>query len=198
LSASTVTILLIGDDIDYLWKYCKCSKEEKEDKSEADLLRLAGPAKRGNSAVGGGWSMHCRVHFRMHIVPRDSVVVALSSYLLNALRPNNPLFVAIESIMGCGPSKGNALNNVDDSVHVMLKHDRKMQKKHGEKPHGYVPRAQHPLMQQDSSVKGAEDSSKKGAEGSSNTGATAVEPDDVNVTPHNPNEAATSTAVMPQ
>lgn len=136
--------------------------------------------------------MHCR----MHIVPRDSVVVALSSYLLNAMRPHNPLFVAIESIMGCGPSKRNALNTVDDSVHVMLKHDRKMQKKHGEKPHGYVPRAQHPLMHQDSSNKGAEGPPNAGAEGSSNTGATAVEPDDV--TPHNPNEAATSTAVMPQ
>jgi hypothetical protein len=102
--------------------------------------------------------------------------------------PHNPSFVAIDSIMGCGSSKGNAFNTVDDSVHVMLKHDKKMQKKHGEKPHGYVPRAEHPLLHQDSS--------NKGAEGSSNKGTSAVEPDDV--TPHNPNEAATSSAVMPQ
>lgn len=54
------------------------------------------------------------------------------------------------------------LNTVDDSVHVMLKHDKKMQIKHGETPHGYVPRAEHPLMHQDSSGKGS---------------ATAVEPD---------------------
>lgn len=45
------------------------------------------------------------------------------------------------------------LNTVDDSVHVMLKHDKKMQIKHGEQPHGYIPRAEHPLMHQDSSTK---------------------------------------------
>jgi hypothetical protein len=88
--------------------------------------------------------------------------------------------------MGCGPSKQSALNTVDDSVHVMLKHDKKMQKKHGEKPHGYVPRAEHPLMHQDSSHKSA------GA--SSNTGPTAVEPDDV-VTPHN-NHDQTAVAAL--
>lgn len=49
--------------------------------------------------------------------------------------------------MGCGASKGT-LATVDDSVHVMLSHDKKMQKKHGEKPHGYVPRAEHPLLAQ--------------------------------------------------
>jgi hypothetical protein len=37
----------------------------------------------------------------------------------------------------------------------MLKHDKKMQIKHGEKPHGYIPRAEHPLMHQDSSNKGS-------------------------------------------
>lgn len=57
--------------------------------------------------------------------------------------------------MGCGNSKESVLNTVDDSVHVMLKHDKKMQVKHGEKPHGYVPRAEHPLMHQDSSNKGS-------------------------------------------
>lgn len=49
-------------------------------------------------------------------------------------------------IMGCNASK-DGLNAVDDSVHVMIKHDKKKQKERGEMPHGYVPRAEHPLMQ---------------------------------------------------
>ena len=76
--------------------------------------------------------------------------------------------------MGCGASKRNALNYVDDSVHVMLKHDKKMQKKRGEKPHGYVPRAEHPLMHQDSSNKGTVTAVEPDKET-----ATAVGPDDV-------------------
>ena len=49
--------------------------------------------------------------------------------------------------MGCGGSKSDGrLQTVDDSVHVMLAHDRKVQKMKGEKPHGYVPRAEHPLL----------------------------------------------------
>ena len=50
--------------------------------------------------------------------------------------------------MGCNSSKPGTggLQTVDDSVHVMLAHDRKVQKKKGEKPHGYVPRAEHPLL----------------------------------------------------
>lgn len=50
--------------------------------------------------------------------------------------------------MGCMNSKDGALSHVDDSVHVMLKQDKKNAKKHG-KPNttGYVPRAEHPLLQ---------------------------------------------------
>jgi hypothetical protein len=48
--------------------------------------------------------------------------------------------------MGCGGSKSSGLQTVDDSVHVMLAHDRKVQKAKGETPHGYVPRAEHPLL----------------------------------------------------
>jgi hypothetical protein len=48
--------------------------------------------------------------------------------------------------MGCGNSRESALQTVDDSVHVMLAHDRKVQKAKGEAPHGYVPRAEHPLL----------------------------------------------------
>ena len=51
--------------------------------------------------------------------------------------------------MGCGSSSdAGKLQTVDDSVHVMLAHDKKMQQRHGEAPHGYVPRAPHPLLQQ--------------------------------------------------
>jgi hypothetical protein len=48
--------------------------------------------------------------------------------------------------MGCGASKSH-LEQVDDSVHVMLKHDRKVAAKKG-KPAatGYKPRAEHPLL----------------------------------------------------
>ncbi|CAJ1951506.1 unnamed protein product [Cylindrotheca closterium] len=47
--------------------------------------------------------------------------------------------------MGCGSSK---LRTVEDSVHVMLKrHDKKMRNQaKGQKPHGFVPRADHPLL----------------------------------------------------
>lgn len=49
--------------------------------------------------------------------------------------------------MGCGSSKQtHRLETVDDSVHVMLSHDKKMQKKSGLEPHGYVPRSEHPLL----------------------------------------------------
>jgi hypothetical protein len=55
----------------------------------------------------------------------------------------------LEGKMGCGASKeGDALQTVDDSVHVMLKHDKKIAQSKGEAPKGYVPRAPHPLLQQ--------------------------------------------------
>jgi hypothetical protein len=46
--------------------------------------------------------------------------------------------------MGCGSSKG--LGHVDDSVHVMLKHDKKRLKEKGIVSGGFVPRAEHPLL----------------------------------------------------
>jgi len=48
--------------------------------------------------------------------------------------------------MGCGSSK-RILETVDDSVHVMLQHDKKAAAKKGKEPAGYVPRAEHPLLQ---------------------------------------------------
>lgn len=48
--------------------------------------------------------------------------------------------------MGCASSK-NGLSHVDDSVHAMLAHEKKVATKKGEELHGYVPRAPHPLLQ---------------------------------------------------
>ena len=49
--------------------------------------------------------------------------------------------------MGCGASTHDTrLQTVDDSVHVMLTHDKKRQQQKGEVPKGYVPRAEHPLL----------------------------------------------------
>jgi hypothetical protein len=45
--------------------------------------------------------------------------------------------------MGSKPTFGA----VDDSVHVMLQHDKKLAKKKGQPTTGYVPRAEHPLLQ---------------------------------------------------
>ncbi|KAI2491080.1 hypothetical protein MHU86_23490 [Fragilaria crotonensis] len=52
-----------------------------------------------------------------------------------------------EAKMGCGPSK-HTLNTVDDSVHVMLKQDRKRQQSTGQESHGYVPRPSHKLLEE--------------------------------------------------
>jgi hypothetical protein len=49
--------------------------------------------------------------------------------------------------MGCGPSK-HTLNTVDDSVHVMLKQDRRRQQTTGQGSHGYVPRPSHKLLEE--------------------------------------------------
>jgi hypothetical protein len=48
--------------------------------------------------------------------------------------------------MGCLASKPT-FGTVDDSVHVMLQHDKKVAKRKGEPSTGYVPRAEHPLLQ---------------------------------------------------
>jgi hypothetical protein len=48
--------------------------------------------------------------------------------------------------MGCMGSKPS-FGTVDDSVHVMLQHDKKIAKKKGQPTTGYVPRAEHPLLQ---------------------------------------------------
>jgi hypothetical protein len=48
--------------------------------------------------------------------------------------------------MGCGSSK-HTLERVDDSVHVMLAHEKKVALKKGQKAATeYVPRAEHPLL----------------------------------------------------
>ena len=68
--------------------------------------------------------------------------------------------------MGCGASKDSALNHVDDSVHVMIAHDKKRAKEKGETPHGYVPRAPHPLLNKEAAAE------TNGAEGAGQTAST--------------------------
>lgn len=56
--------------------------------------------------------------------------------------------VANAIIRCCGASKNDGtLHAVDASVHVMLKHDKKVARHKGEAPKGYVPRAPHPMLQ---------------------------------------------------
>jgi hypothetical protein len=58
--------------------------------------------------------------------------------------------------MGCGSSKNN-LETVDDSVHVMLAHDKKVAAKKGQSTTtGYKPRAQHPLLASAGATAGAD------------------------------------------
>mmetsp|Transcript_16731 Transcript_16731/g.38628 ORF Transcript_16731/g.38628 Transcript_16731/m.38628 type:complete len:98 (-) Transcript_16731:110-403(-) len=47
--------------------------------------------------------------------------------------------------MGCGNSK-SGLHHVDDSVHVMLRHDKKVHQRKGGPAPAYKERAQHPLL----------------------------------------------------
>jgi hypothetical protein len=59
---------------------------------------------------------------------------------------NRSRFTKRISNMGCGASR-SGLETVDDSVHVMLKHDQKVAKAKGLPVNtGYVPRAPHPLL----------------------------------------------------
>jgi hypothetical protein len=72
--------------------------------------------------------------------------------------------------MGCGSSAhSDRLQTVDDSVHVMLAHDKKRQKAKGETPVGYVPRAEHPLLKP-SAVQAEEPSDE---DGKANTATTS-------------------------
>mmetsp|Transcript_15314 Transcript_15314/g.22444 ORF Transcript_15314/g.22444 Transcript_15314/m.22444 type:complete len:94 (+) Transcript_15314:103-384(+) len=48
--------------------------------------------------------------------------------------------------MGCCSSKSNALSHLDDSVKVMVRHDAAALARKGQKPGGYVPRAEHPML----------------------------------------------------
>lgn len=59
--------------------------------------------------------------------------------------------------MGCGASR-QTLERVDDSVHVMLAHEKKVAMKKGQSvATAYVPRADHPLLQARPTVTAVED-----------------------------------------
>lgn len=79
--------------------------------------------------------------------------------------------------MGCGPSAHDTrLQTVDDSVHVMLKHDKKRQQQKGEAPKGYVPRAEHPLLKPKPVEERYDhngDDARSGDAGNANTATTA-------------------------
>eukprot|EP00577_Skeletonema_sp_RCC1716_P029258 CAMPEP_0113389348 /NCGR_PEP_ID=MMETSP0013_2-20120614/9577_1 /TAXON_ID=2843 ORGANISM="Skeletonema costatum, Strain 1716" /NCGR_SAMPLE_ID=MMETSP0013_2 /ASSEMBLY_ACC=CAM_ASM_000158 /LENGTH=57 /DNA_ID=CAMNT_0000272415 /DNA_START=131 /DNA_END=300 /DNA_ORIENTATION=+ /assembly_acc=CAM_ASM_000158 len=55
---------------------------------------------------------------------------------------------------GCG-SKATHLDHVDDSVHVMLKHDRKKRKDIGASSGGYKPRTANPALDKLKAAEGA-------------------------------------------
>jgi len=57
----------------------------------------------------------------------------------------------------------NTLTHLDDSVHVMMKHDQKKAKSRGE-PLAYVPRAQHPLLPKEGATSGTADETAEKSE----------------------------------
>jgi len=61
--------------------------------------------------------------------------------------------------MGCNTSRQVAASAstasfqfVDDSLHVMIEHSKKVSLQHGETPQGYIPRPQHPILCADAAV----------------------------------------------
>jgi len=70
----------------------------------------------------------------------------------------------MSSICCCfGNSKygDNKFQNADDSVHVMIKHDKKKLSDKGEKVTGYVPRAPHPCLTGEVQPNNTEDGESK-------------------------------------
>ena len=72
--------------------------------------------------------------------------------------------------MGGCSSKAGHLDHVDDSVHVMLKHDRKKRTDIGASSGGYKPRTANPALDK---LKSGEAAKPEGGDGS--TGITATE-----------------------
>jgi hypothetical protein len=82
--------------------------------------------------------------------------------------------------MGCGASKDTRLERVDDSVHVMLAHDKKSQQKRGElEPRGYVPRAPHPMLVSKGGISATEEDNNNGVSVPAATAADTKQPDNV-------------------
>jgi hypothetical protein len=77
--------------------------------------------------------------------------------------------------MGCGGSK-SGLSHVDDSVHVMLQHDKKVQQSKGQPAHGYKARAEHPLLRPKSVIiEGTEEPSGEMTMTTTTTAATTID-----------------------
>ncbi len=71
--------------------------------------------------------------------------------------------------MGICSSKAGHLDHVDDSVHVMLKHDRKKRKDIGASSGGYKPRTANPALENLKATGGG------GSGDGASTGITATE-----------------------
>ena len=74
--------------------------------------------------------------------------------------------------MGICSSKAGHLDHVDDSVHVMLKHDRKKRKDIGASTGGYKPRTANPALE---NLKAAEQAGGGSTGDGASTGITATE-----------------------
>ena len=95
--------------------------------------------------------------------------------------------------MGCVGSKKSGLNLLDDSVHVMLKHDKKVQQKKGEPIHGYKPRAEHPLLKPKAiSTSASAKSSSGGDDGGAVVSAPAPATDEGETSSNNNGTAVTA------
>jgi hypothetical protein len=64
------------------------------------------------------------------------------------------------------------LGYVDDSVHVMLKKDKKDAKKQGHPTTGYVPRAEHPLLHKEQNNESNGDNENNETRNNTETAAT--------------------------
>jgi hypothetical protein len=53
----------------------------------------------------------------------------------------------------CFRTNNSVLSHIDDSVKVMIRHDAAALEKKGQKPGGYVPRAPHPILDQQTNNK---------------------------------------------
>lgn len=113
-----------------------------------------------NGVLVGSWSF--RQHKKLHKQAQASFagleLILSRSTTSKAFRKHNKQAFT----MGCTASKQTvqSFGRIDDSVHVMLEHDKKVAQRHGVKCHqAYVPRKAHPLLK--SSIQAEEEEEEK-------------------------------------